>query len=57
MKCAVNSKVLPKCQAILSMRRFMKNVAAQVVLGKAKDVRGRMGLGRAEPVDRKHKNL
>lgn len=57
MKCAVNSKVLPKCQAILSMRLFMKNVAAQVVLGKAKDVRGRMGLGSAEPVDRKHKNL
>jgi len=46
MKFAVNSKVLHKCQAILGIRLFMKNVAAQVALQTVqKDKRGQSGRG------------
>lgn len=57
MKCAVNSKVLHKCQAILGMRLFTKNVAAQIALQKVKkDKRGRVELGRVSLLPRKAKN-
>lgn len=48
MKCAVNSQVLHKCQAILGMRLYMKNGAAQVALQNVmKDKRGWSGAGRS----------
>ena len=54
MKCAVNSKVLHKCQAILGTRLFMKNVAAQVALQKVwKDKRGIAELGKEEDAAQK----
>lgn len=56
MKCAVNSKVLHKCQAILGMRLFTKNVAAQIALQKVKkDKTGRVELERVSLLPRKAK--
>lgn len=55
MKFAVNSEVPHKCQAILGIRLFMKNVAAQVALQTVWEEKGaeQTELGREDPTAQK----